>query len=176
MRSTSTELLLTALSKSHKGRQRLCCGYKKSTLVAGVYGLLSICSFICFRQWLDLGDASRHCILTFLKWHWSAWQRRKLQVRIKSCDKQNVDIARMKRSGASSYTCFTDSPPGTSLCTILNFPPVGLFWKHFSSLRAYSFIDCPKGVGWGIIHWEWQIFITALCSIFWEYCIFWHWC
>lgn len=58
-----------------------------------------------------------------------------------------------KTFGAFSYTCSTDLPPGEWVCTILNFPPVWLSWKHFSSLRAYLFIDHPKGG----LHHSWRV-------------------
>lgn len=148
--SGSTKLLLKAssnsLSESRKGRQRVCCADEKHKLQhGGEYGLFSICPFICFRQqriWLMPLSAA---FGRFLKLHWSAWQRGNYRSEWKSFDKQNFHISREKRFGASSYTCCVDLPPGTSVCTILNFPPLWLSWKHFSSLRAYLFIDCPKG-------------------------------
>lgn len=75
---------------------------------------------------------------------------------------QNLHTARVKRFGASSYACSTDLPPGMSTCTILDFPPVWLSWKHFSSLRANLFIDYPKGG----LHHSWRVTNIYYCLVF----------
>lgn len=182
-RSSSTEFLLKASSNSPstsriKAADRECVVRRKTpspkkrkekestqTFMPwrGAMDYFSICLFVCFRhRWLDLGDASHRHILTSLKLHLSGRQGGKLQVRMKGFDKQNIHAARAKAFGASSYAGSTDSPPGASECTILNFPPVWRSWKHFPPLRAYLFIDWPKGE----LHHSWGVTNIYYCLAF----------
>lgn len=91
-------------------------------------GSPSICCFICFRQqWLDVGW--RHSSLHFYN---------------------HIDQPELGGSGVReerNCTFSADSPPGKSRCSILDYPTAWRSWKHFSSLRAYLFIDYPKGGG-----------------------------